>query len=429
MVNEFLINEMRQNLVCGRLWPLEVQSELSTEILRDRLDKVLPWAMESSDIDFWIVMGKENNEDPIMKTLFSWDMTNARRISILAFYYDKKSKKVRKMMFGSHSPIMNSIYENVQNKDENCWQGLKRIIDEINPKSIAVQESKNYGFCDGLISSLYKELIESLSESQKSRICSAENLSVKWLQRVTKKELDVLKVLVEVTQDIIKMTFSADSIKINGTTTTDLEWLMRNTISMLGLNFWFGPDVDMQRQGNLVSRIFDEPINYGDFLHCDIGVSCKFINLHTDMQWVCYVRKQEEDSVPKGLRDLLVKGNRLQEIVTSKFKYGKTGNDVFFESINQAKEEGIKPMIYSHPIGTFGHGSGTSIGRYDLQGFLEGCGECPIENETCYALELNVCDKLSEWDGQNVYMYLEEDIYFNSDVSYILGRQKEIIEI
>ncbi|WP_346937198.1 M24 family metallopeptidase [Clostridium sp.] len=238
-----------------------------------------------------------------------------------------------------------------------------------------------------------------------------------------------MKILVEVTQDIIKMTFSADSIKINGTTTTDLEWLMRNTISMLGLNFWFGPDVDMQRQGNLVSRIFDEPITYGDFLHCDIGVSCKFINLHTDMQWVCYVRKPEEDSAPKGLRDLLVKGNRLQDIVTSKFKYGKTGNDVFFESINQAKEEGIKPMIYSHPIGTFGHGSGTSIGRYDLQGFLEGCGECPIENETCYALELNVCDKLSEWDGQNVYMYLEEDIYFNSDVSYILGRQKEIIEI
>lgn len=429
MVNEFLINEMRQKLICGRLWPLEVQSELSTEILRERLDKVLPWAMESSDIDFWIVMGKENNEDPIMKTLFSWDMPNARRISILAFYYDKKSKKVRKMMFGSHSPIMNSIYENVQNKDENCWQGLKRIIDEINPKSIAVQESKNYGFCDGLISSLYKELIKSLSESQRSRICNAENLSVKWLQRATKKELDVLKILVEVTQDIIKMTFSADSIKINGTTTTDLEWLMRNTISMLGLNFWFGPDVDMQRQGNLVSRIFDEPITYGDFLHCDIGVSCKFINLHTDMQWVCYVRKPEEDSAPKGLRDLLVKGNRLQDIVTSKFKYGKTGNDVFFESINQAKEEGIKPMIYSHPIGTFGHGSGTSIGRYDLQGFLEGCGECPIENETCYALELNVCDKLSEWDGQNVYMYLEEDIYFNSDVSYILGRQKEIIEI
>ncbi|WP_346937197.1 hypothetical protein [Clostridium sp.] len=181
MVNEFLINEMRQKLICGRLWPLEVQSELSTEILRERLDKVLPWAMESSDIDFWIVMGKENNEDPIMKTLFSWDMPNARRISILAFYYDKKSKKVRKMMFGSHSPIMNSIYENVQNKDENCWQGLKRIIDEINPKSIAVQESKNYGFCDGLISSLYKELIKSLSESQRSRICNAENLSVKWL--------------------------------------------------------------------------------------------------------------------------------------------------------------------------------------------------------------------------------------------------------
>lgn len=117
---EVLIDNMRKKLIAARLWPLEVQAELSVEILEEKLEKILPWAMESSDIDFWIVMGKENNEDPIMKTLFSWDMPNARRVSILAFYYDKKSKKVRKMMLGSHSPIMNSIYENVQNKNENC---------------------------------------------------------------------------------------------------------------------------------------------------------------------------------------------------------------------------------------------------------------------------------------------------------------------
>ncbi|WP_346917225.1 hypothetical protein [Clostridium sp.] len=428
-MNEDLIDKMRQKLISGRLWPLEAQAELSVEILREKLDKILPWAMESSDIDFWIVMGKENNEDPTMKTFFSWDMPNARRVSILTFYYDKKSKKVRKMMLGNHSPIMNLLYENVQNKNENCWEGLKRIIDEINPRSIAIQKSNNYSFCDGLTFTLHKNLMEILSDSQKNKVCSAEKLSVKWLQKVTAKELEVLKILTEITQDIIKTTFSSDSIKINETTTTDLEWMMRNTILMLGLDFWFGPDIDMQRYGNSVSRIFGERINYGDFLHCDVGVFCRFINLHTDMQWVCYVRTQGEKFVPQGLKELLVKGNRLQDIVTSNFKYKKTGNDVFFESVSKAKEEGLKPMIYSHPIGTFGHGSGTSIGRYDIQGVVEGGGECPIENQTCYALELNICDNLSEWNGQEVYMYLEEDIYFDGKVSYILGRQTEIIEI
>lgn len=426
---EVLIDNMRKKLIAARLWPLEVQAELSVEILEEKLEKILPWAMESSDIDFWIVMGKENNEDPVMKTLFSWDMPNARRVSILAFYYDKKSKKVRKMMLGSHSPIMNSIYENVQNKNENCWEGLKRVIDEVDPRSIAIQKSDDYSFCDGLTLTLYEKLMEVLSDEQKSKICSAEKLSVKWLQKVTSKELEVLKVLIDVTQDIIKMTFSADSIKINKTTTTDLEWLMRNTILMLGLDFWFGPDIDFQRCGNSTSRISGEKIDYGDLLHCDVGVFCRFIKLHTDMQWVCYVRKQGEKSVPQGIKDLLVKGNRLQDIVTLKFKYKMTGNDVFFESISTAKEEGLKPMIYSHPIGTFGHGAGTSIGRYNLQGFIEGDGECPIENETCYALELNICDNLPEWNEQDVYMYLEEDIYFDGEVRYILGRQTEIIEI
>lgn len=428
-MSNVLIDKMRQKLIEAKLWPLEAQANTSIEILKEKLDKVLPWAMESTGIDFWVVMGKENNEDPIMKTLFTWDMPTARRVSILAFYYDNSTKTVRKMMVGSHSPEMNLIYENIQMKNEECWTALNRIIEEIDPNVIAVEKSNYFGFCDGLTLTLYEELINNLSEVQKSKVCSAEKLSVKWLQKVTDIELNIMKVLVDVTTDIIKMAFNKASIEIGKTTTTDLEWLMRNTISMLGLDFWFGPDIDMQRKGSAISRIFGETINYGDFLHCDVGVYCRFVNLHTDMQWVCYVRKQDEACAPEGLKILLKKGNRLQDIVTSNFKYGKTGNEIFMDSINQAQNEGIRPMIYTHPLGTFGHGAGTTIGRYDLQGFIEGCGEVPIENNTCYALELNVCEKIPEWNNQNVYMYLEEDIYFNNEVSFIFKRQTEIIEI
>lgn len=37
---------------------------LSTQILKDKLELVLPWAMEASGFDFWLVLSRENNDDP-----------------------------------------------------------------------------------------------------------------------------------------------------------------------------------------------------------------------------------------------------------------------------------------------------------------------------------------------------------------------------
>ena len=37
-------------------------------------------------------------------------------------------------------------------------------------------------------------------------------------------------------------------------------------------------------------------------------------------------------------------------------------------SRKQAIEEGLKPSIYTHPIGYHGHGAGTTLGMWDAQG-------------------------------------------------------------
>jgi hypothetical protein len=43
-------------------------------------------------------------------------------------------------------------------------------------------------------------------------------------------------------------------------------------------------------------------------------------------------------------------------------------------------------------------------------------------------MELNICQKVEEWDNQIVYAYLEEDIVFEKDKVYFLnGRQEEFI--
>ena len=81
--------------------------------------------MEESGMDFWMVLSRENCEDPIIHTLFTWDMPEARRISVLLFHRNGEGK-IRKMAVGMHSPEMSHIYENVQKKEEDVWQTVKR---------------------------------------------------------------------------------------------------------------------------------------------------------------------------------------------------------------------------------------------------------------------------------------------------------------
>lgn len=426
---EELLKGMRKKLVASGWLPLEKQAQMSTDILQDKLNTVLPWAMERSGIDFWVVMGKENCEDPIMKSLFTWDVPHAHRMSVLLYYYDKKTAKVRPMCVGSQSDTMDTVYENVKLPGESIWQCVSRIVEELQPEKIGVNKSSQYDFCDGLTVSTLELLKNCLSPAMAQRICSAEELSLRWLQRVTPREVTALKAIVEITQDIVKAVFNPNSIQPGVTTTTDLEWMMRNLINQLGFDFWFGPDIDLQRQGSQNERTFAAVILPGDILHCDIGLVGRYAQLNTDMQWIAYVRKPGEEDVPEGITHLLQQGNRFRDIVSGNFKDQITGNDLFFTSMEQAKAEGLIPMLYTHPIGTFGHGAGPVIGLYRNQGFIEIRGERPVELETCYALELNIHGPLPEWDNQEVAMYLEEDIYFDGTVKYLNGRQEEIIKI
>ncbi|SDL05311.1 M24 family metallopeptidase [Natronincola ferrireducens] len=426
-MNNF-IRDIEKKVYDAGLLPLEKQATLWTEILTEKFDTVLPQIMKTSNMDMWLVICKENCEDPVFKTITTWDMPSARRVTILGFYYDRVKNQVHKMILGSPSPEMLKLYVNVKEREEDVWDCLNRIINQYKPSSIGINKSSEFAYCDGITSTSYDILMQKLDDEYKKNIVSSEELCVKWLQTVTPTELKTMKAMVDITHDIIKASFSRNIITPGKTTTTDIEWYMRNLITKLGFDFWFGPDVDLQRKGSSVTRMFDEVIMEEDLLHCDIGIVCKFIQLHTDVQRIGYVINNEKQ-VPEGFNRLLHIGNEFQDIVSQCFKLGISGNDVFENSINIAKDRGIKAMLYTHPLGTFGHGAGPSIGMYDKQMPQPGKGEKLIENNTCYALELNIKACLSHWDNQEIYAYLEEDIFFNETVEYISGRQTEVIAI
>lgn len=110
-------------------------------------------------------------------------------------------------------------------------------------------------------------------------------------------------------------------------------------------------------------------IQEGDLLHVDFGITA--MGLNSDVQHMAYVLRtsEGETDAPAGLKEGLLKANRIQEIVLGNMRANKTGNQVLKESLDQMKAEGIEGQIYSHPIGDWGHAPGAVIGTVWSPGY------------------------------------------------------------
>jgi hypothetical protein len=152
-----------------------------------------------------------------------------------------------------------------------------------------------------------------------------------------------------------------------------------------------------------------------------------YLGLATDQQQHAYVLKPGETDAPEGLKAALIIGNQLQDIHMAAMKVGATGNDVLRITRQQAESEGIKAMIYSHPLGYHGHAAGPTIGLWDQQGGVPGRGDYPIFDNTAYSIELNAQVAVPEWNNQLVRIALEEDALLSGgQICWLSGRQTDL---
>ena len=167
-----------------------------------------------------------------------------------------------------------------------------------------------------------------------------------------------------------------------------------------------------------------EVIQPGDLLWTDFGIT--YLRLNTDTQHLAYVLKPGESEAPAGLRQGLANSNHVQDILTSHFAVGRSGNAVLALARAEARAAGLDPSIYTHPIGLHGHGAGPSIGFWDNQN-ADPRGGGFIHANTAWSIELTSYAAVPEWGGQRVDFRAEENAFFDgTSVRYIDGRQTEI---
>tara|TARA_B110000914_G_scaffold142304_1_gene124592 strand:- start:134 stop:1441 length:1308 start_codon:yes stop_codon:yes gene_type:complete len=411
---------------------LKERAVIVDQIQKDRLDNLLPQLMDDNGIDLWVMITREYNEDPVVKTLLPPTWLNARRQTILVFSKNKNaegitSAAITRYPFGKLIP---SIWD--KEKQPSQWQALADYIVSKNPKNIGINTSKAFALADGLVKTDYDALMRILPEAYKSKVVSAEHLAIGWIETRTAKEMELYEDLVAITHQIIAEAFSSKVITPGETTTDDVVWWLREKVLSLGLDTWFHPTVDVQRANESDLYAFDSKSKFdiiqpGDLVHCDFGIS--YLSLNTDCQELAYVLKPGEKQAPDFLVDALAQGNRVQDIFTNNFKTGVSGNVILKKSLEQGRAEGLRPQIYTHPLGTYGHSAGTTLGMWDSQNGVAVNGDYPLHPNTSYAIELNTSVYISEWK-KDIRVMLEEAGFFGADgFRYINKRQEKLLLI
>jgi len=414
---------------------LRDRSEIRNRLLKDRFESVLPDIMERTGIDMWIIVAREYNEDPVIKTMLPATWLNARRRTILVVYNPGSGNKLETYAIARYDvgEVFKRMWDPEQQPDQ--YKALAKLIYDKNPNKIGINQSEFFAQADGLTATEYNLLKSSLNRRQLKKVVSAEKLAIGWLETRSAMEMEYYPEICNIAHEIIKEGFSSNVITAGITTTDDVVWWYRDRIRELGLITWFHPTVDLQRSDNIkfdflsafskskVSNV----IQKGDLLHVDFGIT--YLGLNTDTQQHAYVLKDGEMNAPAELNNALRIGNKLQDILTNEFTTGRTGNEILLSALTKAKSVGIKPQIYTHPIGFYGHGSGPTIGMWDKQEGVPVNGDYPLFKNTAYSIELNAKVYIESW-GKEVAIMLEEDAFFDGEkCDYMNSRQTKMILI
>ena len=401
---------------------------------------VLPAIMRKYNVDMWVVPMREYNEDPVFTSIVSPTTFAARRRTIYVFSTRRDS--VERIALGGTSqggvytavrstqapagPAGGRAERNAELWGAEQWVALKKVIEERNPRTIAINVSRAFAFSDGLSAGEIEGMRQALGDKWTSRFVRHDGLALDLIATRLPDEAAFYKRMQEVAWGIIDTAFSSAVVTPGVTRTDDVVWWMRQRVNDLGLGSWFQPSVEVQRRAATDAELGTNPvIQRGDVLHCDFGIVA--LRLNTDTQHMGYVLRDGETAPPAGLLAAFRNGNRLQDIVMEEIKPGRTGNDILRSSLARMRAAGIEGTVYTHPIGTHGHGAGPLIGLWDHQEGVPDRGDAPVIPSMWFSIELQATSPVPEWNNQRVSMALEEDMVIDAAgaKAWALRRQTE----
>ncbi len=387
------------------------------QILRDRLDNLLPRLMRETGIDMWLVINREYVEDPVYLTLVPEPVFHARRLSMLVFF-DRGEEERRRAADGEPLSdgglLQRRLAGRHRGEPVEAARGDHRRAQSEEDRH---QHEPEWSFGDGLTAGLHASLMEALGPEPAARVTSAEKLCVRWLETRTPLELDLYTHMVAIARGVVvggvlraRHHAGRHDDRRRGVVHPAAVHRSRPGDVVLA-------DVDRQRAGGDVRRRLA-------VLRRERRDPARRRAAHRRRHHVSAPEHRHagdglraasgETDVPEGLKRALAAGNRWQDLLTDEFVVGRTGNDIFARTDAAAKKEGIAAQ-HVHASGRLPRPRRRPDDRHVGQPGRDVpvTGEWPLAANTAYAIEGNVKVAVPEWNGQLVQIKLEQTALFD----------------
>ncbi len=394
-------------------------------VLRERLEKLLPRAMEMHDVDLWLVFTREESKDPLAE-----DLGGGAAVARMALLFDRDEERFRKTAVAASydvTPLRESgLYDEVISyKREGIKPHLLKFVRELDPGRIAINMSRDMPIADGLTVGMHRYLEEVLGEELSGRFVSSEPLVASFRGRRLPSEVAVLREAARHTDTMIREALSPLAITPGVTSEMDVGEFLRTRTAMVGATVPFLSVVAGPSRGHAdpSSRIIER----GDLVRIDFGITLR--GYSTDLQRTAYVLRIGETEAPESIRKMWRTARRALDRQLEAMKPGVTGTEIDAVARKTLAENGYEgpPHGTGHAIGFAVHDVGPLLGpdwseRYGTTVWLE------LEEGQTFAVEPILYAPYE--DVGEIHIGLEEDVVITANGAKLLHEpQRELILI
>jgi Xaa-Pro dipeptidase len=334
------------------------------EIRKKRINQLLPEALKNAGVDAWLVICRENYNDPIATHVGG---ENASGTAAFLFYSDTN---------GFHSLVFSPEGEATALDDLNIHEKVERVsrgesavakaVDFIKKNGftkVAINSSESNAMADGLTHSQYLDLTN-LMGGDASKLISSDELVYEWLSIKLPEEVEILKKAAQLAADFQVEAYQM--IEPGKTTDADVAKFLKAKMAEYGVTDAWHPDQNPNvnsgpDRGH--SHATDKVIMPGDVIQTDFGVKLYGIWV-SDIQRFAYVLKDGETEAPADIQKYWENSKAGSRIALAAMKPGVKGEDVdrAQRDLMDANGSLYVPWSTGHPVGYVAHDVGPNLG-------------------------------------------------------------------
>ncbi len=403
------------------------------EIRRQRIQQLLPAAMQRAEVDAWMVICRENNNDPLAVHVGG---ENAGGTAVFLFL--RSESGIRSIVLspsGEATALKDmGLHDEVSilKRGSEVWQQTATLLRESNPGSIAINSSARAA-ADGLSYTQRNHLQAALGENLSARLVSSEELVVQWLSVKLPEEVEIMRRAAALTEQLELEAYG--TIVPGKSRDADVARYLKQRMAELGVEDAWAPDQNPNvnsgpDRGH--SHATDKVIQPGDFIQTDFGIKV-FGIWSTDVQRFAYVLAPGETEPPADAQRKWENARRGSRIALAAMRPDARGFDVDKAQRDWMAQVGSVYVMWGtgHPVGYWAHDVGPALSGAQRSAEAKGATARTLQPGQTFAF-----DGFFSWEyqyrGQKAIktISVEEMAVVTQDgAEYLIPPQEELVLI